>query len=122
MLLNSTGDCGRWCSGDKLVFECTVEGGVATVWQGYVLECDNSNDKIVLLHSRFNTGTSSSCSSEAVVGMSIRVENNLYISQLVVRIKDGMNKLKVKCVRDDGNGINGTDLIGQQNITIGMML
>ena len=102
-----------------MVFECAVEKGVATVWQGSALECRNSNDEIILLHSRFNNGTSSSCSSEAVVGMSIGVENDLYISQLVVRIKDGMTNREVKCFRDSGNE---ADLIGQQNITIGMML
>ena len=118
VLLNSTGGCERWCPGDKLIFECAVEGGVATIWQGIALECDISYDEIVLLHSRFNTSTSSSCSSEAVVGMSIGVENNLYISQLVVRVKDRMNMRQVKCVRDDGNR---ADLIRQQNITIGMM-
>ena len=117
VLLNSTGDCERWCPGDKLIFECAVEGRVATVWQEIALEFDNSYDEIVFFHSRFNTSTSSSCSNEAVVGMSIGVENNLYISQLVVRIKDRMNMSQVKCVRDDGNR---ADLIGQQNFTIGI--
>ena len=32
-------------------------GGSGTVWRGKAFSCENSNDEIVLLHSRFMNGT-----------------------------------------------------------------
>ncbi len=43
------------CRGDTLTFNCTVNGGAATVWKGSAFKCMNSDNDITLLHSRSNS-------------------------------------------------------------------
>ena len=72
--------CTMICLGNTLTYQCTVMGGPggATVWRGTALSCTMSDHEIVLLHSRFesDTGTFRTCSNGAIVGRSLRVEDN----------------------------------------------
>ena len=84
---------GPICLGDTLAFECTVTGGVATVWEGSIFECNASNNEIVLLHSRFNSiiGATRSCNDHGdIVAQGVHIENNQYTSQLNVTLNSNM--------------------------------
>ena len=88
-----------------MIFECTVTGGPgqSTVWQGSVLECDNINNEIVLLHGRFNSTVTRSCNGGAIVAQELDVEDNRYTSQLNVIINSNMTGNRtIECVHDDG--------------------
>ena len=104
---------GCTCPGYTLTYECTVMGGPggATVWHGTSFNCTMSDHEIVLLHSRFesNTGTLRMCSNGAIVGRSLRVENNgRYTSQLNVTVSSDMTGESIECAHDHET----TDTIG----------
>ena len=88
------------CPGSMLTYECSVEGGSATVWQGSAFECSNSGDEIVLLHSRFTSGDHKTCNSGAIVGRSLRVEDNYYTSQLIVTVSPELIGRNISCAYD----------------------
>ena len=90
--------------------------GGATVWRGTALNCTMSDHEIVLLHSRFesNTGTLRICNNGAIVGRSLRVENNSsYTSQLNVTVSSDMIGESIECAHDHGT----TDTIGSSTLT-----
>ena len=67
----STSGCG--CSGESLIYECTVMDGAggATVWTGSAFDC--RSNEITLLHRLFTDsgGTSRECNNGAIVGRSL---------------------------------------------------
>ena len=115
MLTSNAGrDC--FCPRDVLTYECTVEGGIATVWSGSALGCTSSNNEIVLLHSRYKSNESSKDVKECgkAVAVGVRVENNIYTSQLNLTISSDMFGKEIICTEDTGNE---TQEIGVQTIT-----
>ena len=101
------------CNWRIITFECTINGrasGSTTVWKGTAFSgCDDTNDEILLLHSRFSGETDSivQCNTSHITltGRSIRIENNSYISQLEVLVKPGRDEMPLKnvtCAHDDG--------------------
>ena len=48
------------CPGSEAVFECAVDGGGATIWQGTALE-ECAGGRIILRHSQFESGYNISC-------------------------------------------------------------
>ena len=77
------------CPGDNVTFECTVVGevGSSTVWRGNAFNCNNSDNEIVLLHSRFNESSGHNmrtCNNGAIVGWSLRNTSDTYTSRLNV--------------------------------------
>ena len=57
------------CPEHTATFECTAVGGVATLWQGSALDCENN--EIILVHdSRFENRTVV-CNSRALVGQGL---------------------------------------------------
>ena len=100
-----------------------IEGGTsggATVWKGTAFSgCGDINNEITLLHHRFNgsgeTNTSVQCTTGHItlIGQSVRVENNSYISQLEVVIKPGYDDMPLKnitCAHDDGISLTTIDI------------
>ena len=97
------------------------EGGLGgtTVWKGTAFSgCSYIDNEITLLHHRFNgsgeTNTSVQCSTGHItlIGQSVRVENNSYISQLEVVIKPGHDDMPLKnvtCAHDDGTTVIDID-------------
>ena len=92
-------------------------GGVSTVWQGTAFECLDSQNEIVLLHSRYIDFiisnetyiyySSKSCNNGGVtiIAQIVGVSENTYTSK--VTISDRANKSSliektVECVRDNG--------------------
>ena len=92
------------CPGDILTHECTVTGGVSTVWTGNAFNCQSSNNEITLLHSCFKSanGTSRSCNNGAIVGQSLGVQGDNYTSQLNVTITPETAGKTIMCIGDNG--------------------
>lgn len=97
------------CPGQTLTFECRVIGTGVTVlhYQGSLINCENSiSGDILLLHSRYTNGTRGElkCNGGAIklVGRSVRVEDNCYISQLQMKFNDFFVESQVRCEYDNG--------------------
>ena len=101
------------CLGDTLIFECSTAPGLgATVFQGDLLDCNDSSNEIVLTHSRFDmpSGASGICNSGRVRGHSLPINGSepCYTSQLHVRVmvSPDMVGKSIMCVDDDGATTN----------------
>ena len=91
------------CSGDTVTFECIAVGPGITLWQGSAfMNCESNN--IVLLHSQFlsSMGTSGTCNDGAIIGWSLTVDNNCFISRLNVTMSTELQDRYIECVYDDG--------------------
>ena len=110
--LLATADC--VCPGETFVYECSIVGGLFTVWTGSIFE---SGCEITLIHREYtqNGGARAVCNSGDVVGESISVEDNCYRSQLSVEVSTRINGSTVECTIDDGVT---TTLIGMKTILI----
>jgi hypothetical protein len=107
---------------DVLVFECSVVGGVSTVWSGTAFNtCDSTNNEIVLLHSRFSDTSNvwlTFCNDGAVVGQGLYAEQGQYTSQLNVTIDSALIGKSIACSRDDGvNNIMHNNIVGYHNLS-----
>lgn len=88
--------------------------GGATVWTGSALNCPS--DEIVLLHRPFN-GTIRSCYNGATVAQSVRVQSNLYTSQLNITFTYDIAGATITCAYDamgDPTTINTTIQLSAQ--------
>ena len=93
------------CPGHELRLECTIVGGVATVWTGSAFDCPALFNEIVLIHYRFASGTHyGRCNNGRIIVRSINTTSDSdgikYISQLIIQL-DENGRLKgrtVKCV------------------------
>lgn len=109
------------CPGQTIIYECTVCGGVVTVWKGSVFDCVHNANMIALLHFNleFNTGE---CNDGDIVAFGIRSVDGCYTSQLNITMRDGTQMKSVECTMDDGIstvllfvGITNLPRIGKQN-------
>ena len=100
------------CPGDILTFECSVVGGLATIWKGTIFNCF-SND-IFLRHRRFNDGISGECNDGAIFAQAIGITGNYYTSQLNVTVSSEMNNQTVECYRYS----NMSTPLGKRTVTI----
>ena len=103
------------CPGDILTFECTVIGGVSTVYKFQSSAFDSTmcnTEDIVLLHSRFNSSDSAdsknkSCTignrNVAIHGQSVRNFNGSYTSQLKITLYSSLYGSTIDCVYDNGS-------------------
>ena len=110
------------CLGYEVVFECVVLGDGATVWQGTALkECMNS--RIVLRHSEFfesaGHNISQTCgASGQVVGRTISVVNDSFISQLTINASLHVNGSTIKCASDNETQVGSRQIL----LTTGCLL
>ena len=92
------------CPGHELRLECTVVGGVATVWTGSAFDCLALFNEIVLIHYRFASGTYRTCNNGRIIGRSINTTSDSdsikYISQLIIQLDENstLEGRTVKCV------------------------
>ena len=94
----------RVCPEDIIVFDCSVSGGVATVWKGSIFNCRAGGNQIVLRHhNNFEHGVSGTCNDGDIVAYSSEVTNNSYNSQLNVTVTPEMHNGTVECIQDDIN-------------------
>ena len=102
------------CLGDSLIFECSTTAGSisgATVFQGDLLDYNDSSYEIVLLHNRFSNmsaATSETCNSGRVCGYSLPINGSepYYTSQLRVVVSPDMIGKNIVCAYDDGATVN----------------
>lgn len=110
-LFTIVNDC--TCPGYYSLYECTVTGGIATVWKGTAFICPSIDNEIVLLHSNESAET---CNNGAITGRVINAENGSYTSQLMVRVGPEMNGSTIACAYDNGN--RGTPVIDSTLLTV----
>ena len=89
------------CPENIVVFDCSVSGGVATVWRGSIFNC--RGNQIVLRHHNFVHEASGTCNDGDIVAYSSEVTKNSYSSLLNVTVTPEMHNGTVECVRDDFN-------------------
>ena len=94
------------CPGDTITYMCTVVGPGNTLWGGTAFDCPSTSNEIVLRHSQFSelTGDFGDCTNGTIVGRSLGVEGNCYISQLSITASINLNDTTVQCVHDDTLG------------------
>ena len=75
--------------------------GGYTVWQGTAFDCSSG---IALFHGRFTSdeGAYGECNNGAIIGQSLRAENDTYTSQLNVKVSSDMIGNSIECVYDSG--------------------
>ena len=96
---------------DGVTFKCTTDGGGATIFQGDGFSCKN---ELILLHSRFSSrnGTNLSCNNGSIVGMSLGVEGNCYISQLHIMTTFDLTGKAIECIHESYNTVAVHKLVG----------
>ena len=107
---------GCTCVGDIQIYECSAFGSGATFWEGSALSL-STGCSIILRHSQFSTseGASGSCNNGGIVGKSVNVAGQCFISQLNVTIESSLDGATVLCIHvSDGERHE----IGNNTITI----
>ena len=107
------------CPGDQLTFDCLVEGGIATVWQGSAFDCNNEGpNTIILRHSQFSQHQPAAgeirCNGGRILAHSIGVFNGTHISELNVTVTEDMNNKTIECTAEYINGTqsnSGTSIV-----------
>ena len=101
------------CPGHELRLECTVVGGIATIWRGSAFDCPGSANGILLRHSRFASGTHyGECNNGRIIGRSINTTSDSdgikFISQLIIQLDENgtLDGRTVEC-----DILNGTHYI-----------
>ena len=99
------------CSGHDVVFECTTTGGVATVWQGSIFNCERMANSISLRHSQFShiETVVGVCNDGAITARGVSLYGNNYTSQLNIMINESMLGQTIQCAHDDGRHVNVVD-------------
>ena len=92
----------------KLIYQCSVNGGINTVWDGPDFRCPTSSNEIVLRHSQF-IGNSEviECNDGDIIGQTLFLHNGFYTSQLNITIENGLNSTAIICSKEDvTSGLN----------------
>ena len=107
------------CPGHELRLECTVVGGAYTIWRGSAFS-DCTGNRLVLRHSQFESGTSSSaCNNGRIIGRSTNTTSDSdgmkYFSQLIIQldVNDTLEGRTVECAHLSGTQ---TTIIGTHTI------
>ena len=82
------------CPGQRVTYECTVVGGVVTVWSGTIMEIDC---EIILRHYIIYLNSYRTCNNGAVIGQGVEVNNNCFTSQLTVLLTPDLNQRTIRC-------------------------
>jgi hypothetical protein len=102
------------CEGYDQVYECRVTGSGATVWRGSAFNCPSKSNEISFL--RLSPGIDfQECNDGAIIGRTIKDENNTYISQLTVSVSAELIGRNISCLRDSGAT---QELIGSSILTL----
>ena len=98
-------------------YECRITGNGSTIWQGTgtTVGCSSSSNEIILFHGQSSSSMCHVCNSGAVMGCITSVENNSYITQLMVSVSAEVIGTNISCSHDHGGH---TDLIGSSLITL----
>ena len=94
------------CPGYIVAYECTVMGGLGTVWSGSAFNCENSANEMVLLHRRFGLSDrdyTKTCNNGAISGRGVRVSDDFYTSQVNVTISRDLIGKTIECAHYSGS-------------------
>ena len=93
------------CPGHELRLQCTVVGGLITVWKGSALS-DCQYNEIVLQHSRFRDRSPvGECNNGRIVGRGVRRSGNNFTSELIISnlcVNSTLSGNTILCVLYDG--------------------
>ena len=109
------------------MYECTVNGGSATIFRMMpnFTDCsktDNMKQDLVLLHSQFYSALIT-CNNNSIVGHSLKIENGTdYISQLEVTFSSELVGGIIECLHDDGTTVSSVGNITITSSTAGKLL
>ena len=94
-----------------MVYECTVTGGVFTVWGGSAFQC--AGNEITLPNSEFGAvpPPAAVCNNGQIIGRGISQQNNCYTSQLNITLGEELIGRNVMCGIDDGQQLTTIDNI-----------
>ena len=92
-------NCDCICPEDVVAFDCSVSGGLATIWRGSIFNCPNSGNQIILRHRNFENGVSGGCNDGEIVAYGSEITNKSYSSQLYVTVSPEMHNGTVECIQ-----------------------
>ena len=91
------------CSGQQLVFECTIAGSEIqfTVWRGSALDCSSG---LSLSHGRFSGSgyENGTCNNGAIMAQINSINGSCSTSRLIVNTSLSLDGESIKCAYDDG--------------------
>ena len=91
----------------KLIYECSVNGGINTVWLGPDFKCPSTDDEIILRHSQFSGNSEVvECNNGDIIGHTLYEDKGHFTSQLNVTVSNGLNSTIIECARDDGTNLH----------------
>ena len=102
------------CLTQNVTYECTASGGAFTVWNGNAFMCQGG--EIALRHVGFLNAIGE-CNSGAVIARGVKVTNNLYTSQLSIRLNQDLLGRTVICSLDSDQS-SSLIAIGSSNLTL----
>ena len=85
------------CLNDDTTYTCTVSGLGFTIWRGSAFDCSAQQNRILLRHMSFGSGTMGSCNGGDIVGRSLGVSENVYTSQITVSVTSNLIGRIVEC-------------------------
>ena len=90
------------CSGDRIVYECSLSGPGSTVWSGTLFRCPAQQNEIFFLHSRFD-GLTKYCNitNRSLAAHAVKRENNCFTSLLNFSADPSMNNSTAMCIHDN---------------------
>ena len=92
------------CPGHELKLQCTVFGGINTLWRGSALR-DCQYTEIVLPHSWFRDRSPVGvCNNGGIVAHGVRRVDNNFTSELDIDANFTLRGNSIECAVDDGQG------------------
>ena len=113
------------CPGRELRLQCSIEGGVATLWKGTAFDCLGQGNEILLRHSQFESGgATGTCNNGMIIGRNLNrtfdgPNHSIFTSQLIIHLpllNTTNNRLvgrTVECARSS----DSINIIGNHTIT-----
>jgi hypothetical protein len=93
--LNKLSSC--TCLNDDIIYTCAVSGLGFTIWRGSAFDCSAQQNRILLRHTLFESGTMGSCNGGDIVGRSLGVSENVYTSQITVSVIPNLIGRIIEC-------------------------
>ena len=92
------------CPGQSAIYQCSVMGGVLTVYEGSAFQC--VGNEITLTNNEFGNENQrvGVCNSEqiSISGQGVSQESNCFTSQLNIILSEGVSEKTVTCAVDFG--------------------
>ena len=106
------------CPGDHLLIDCSVTGGVATLWRGTAFDCHGVSNSIILRHSQFNLSEPAAVEcNDRIMAHSVGVSDT-FTSQLSVNVTEELNNKTIECIRDTSGSTDSHELVGATTIML----